>query len=274
MRLQITLPKKKSPLEKEWNALQKKEQAFLEKRVSKKDSLLSQKLEQKVPDKLQSTLDAAFEKAFSLVFEKGTGLIEKTYNAEQIRKEQSIRQFTADVKQDRKSLQAFSRHAGISGTKNLLLSAASGIGLGALGIGIPDILLFTGMLLKNIYEIALQYGYDYETNEEKLFILLLIQGAVSYGDPLLEANQLLDHYSKESSFPETITLWQQIQAAAGALSKELLYLKFLQGIPIIGAIGGAYDAIYMNKITEYAQLKYKKRLLTTLLSRQSSKTKN
>lgn len=274
MRLQITLPKRKSPLEKEWTALQKKEQAFLEKRVSKKDSLLSKKLEQKVPDKLQATLDAAFEKAFSLVFEKGTGLIEKTYDAEQIRKEQSIRQFTAEVKQDRKSLQAFSRHAGISGTKNLLLSAASGIGLGALGIGIPDIVLFTGMLLKNIYEIALQYGYDYGTNEEKLFILLLIQGAVSYGEPLLEINQLLDHYSKEAAFPKTIPLQQQVQATAGALSQELLYLKFLQGIPIIGVIGGAYDAIYMNRITEYAQLKYKKRLLTDLLSRQSTKTKN
>ena len=38
------------------------------------------------------------------------------------------------------------------------------------------------MILKNIYETALHYGYSYESREEKYFILLLIQGAISYGD--------------------------------------------------------------------------------------------
>ena len=38
-------------------------------------------------------------------------------------------------------------------------------------------------------------------------------------------------------------------------------MKILQGIPIVGAIGGAYDVVYLKKITEYANLKYKKRFL-------------
>ena len=56
--------------------------------------------------------------------------------------------------------------------------------MGVLGIGLPDIPVFTGMILKNIYETALHYGYSYESREEKYFILLLIQGAISYAETL------------------------------------------------------------------------------------------
>ena len=54
---------------------------------------------------------------------------------------------------------------------------------------------------------------------------------------------------------------EQSKKTAGALSKELLYMKFLQGLPIVGAVGGAYDVIYMKNISEYAQMKYRKRFL-------------
>ena len=54
---------------------------------------------------------------------------------------------------------------------------------------------------------------------------------------------------------------EQIEQTAGSLSKELLYIKFLQGIPVVGAVGGAYDAVYMKRITEYAELKYRHRYL-------------
>ena len=40
--------------------------------------------------------------------------------------------------------------------------------MGVLGIGLPDIPVFTGMILKNIYETALQYGYSYESREENI----------------------------------------------------------------------------------------------------------
>ncbi|MCB6367841.1 EcsC family protein, partial [Intestinibacillus massiliensis] len=54
---------------------------------------------------------------------------------------------------------------------------------------------------------------------------------------------------------------EQIQETAALFSRELLYLKFLQGIPIVGAAGGIYDAVYMRHVTEYANLKYKRRFL-------------
>jgi len=39
-------------------------------------------------------------------------------------------------------------------------------------------------------------------------------------------------------------------------------MKFLQGVPVVGAVGGAYDVIYLKQITDYASLKYKRRFLT------------
>ena len=160
---------KRTPLQKEWDKLEVQEQRFLQKRLEKKESILNQKLEEKIPPKLQGTLDAAFAKAFALIFEKGTGIIEKTYQREKLEQDYQVRQYTADVKQDSKSLRAFSKKARDTGTKNLLLSGASGIGMGVLGIGLPDIPVFTGMILKNIYETALHYGYSYESREEKVF---------------------------------------------------------------------------------------------------------
>ena len=38
-------------------------------------------------------------------------------------------------------------------------------------------------------------------------------------------------------------------------------MKFLQGIPVVGAMGGAYDVVYMKQISEYAGIKYQKRFL-------------
>lgn len=252
---------KRTPLQKEWEKLEVQEQKFLQKRLEKNESILNQKLEEKIPPKLQGTLDAAFAKAFALIFEKGTGVIEKTYQREKLEQDYQVRQYTADVKQDSKSLRAFSKKARDTGTKNLLLSGASGIGMGVLGIGLPDIPVFTGMILKNIYETALHYGYSYESREEKYFILLLIQGAISYGETLCEIDGKLNEFISCGTLPEEYQEKKQIEETAGALSKELLYMKVLQGIPVVGAVGGAYDAIYMKRITEYAGLKYRHRYL-------------
>ncbi len=248
-----------SPLEKEWLKLQKQEQLYMQKRMEKKDSRLNQLLEKKVPENLQKTLDTAFSKAFYLIFEKGTGVIEKTYNRDELEKTYQINEFAAQVRNNRKSLKTFSQKASGAGNLNMLISGVSGIGLGVLGIGIPDIVLFTALMLKSIYEIALNYGFDYEKEEEKHFILLLIRGAISYGDELHEVNDELNYFMETGHFTRNRMLNDSINAAAGGLSKELLYMKFLQGIPVVGAAGGAYDVIYMKQVVKYAELKYRRR---------------
>ena len=51
----------------------------------------------------------------------------------------------------------------------------------------------------------------------------------------------------------------RIESTSERMSTELLYMKFLQGIPVVGAVGGAYDAIYMKRVSKYAELKYRRR---------------
>lgn len=250
---------KQTPIEKEWLKLEKQEQTYLQKRKNKEDSKFNQFLEKKVPEKLQSTLDAAFSKAFFIVFEKGTEVIEKTYKKEELEKTYQINEYAAKVRGNRKSLTSFSKKATGTGTINLLVSGVSGVGLGILGIGIPDIVLFTGLMLRSIYEIALSFGFDYQEEKEKRFILLLIRGALSYGEELQEVNEELNFYMETGQYHKELNLKESIDVTAGCLSKELLYMKFLQGIPIVGAAGGIYDAIYMKQVVKYAEMKYRRR---------------
>jgi len=251
-----------SPWQKEWNYVLRQEHDFLRKGRLKKDSALNRFLSGKVPEGLQNTLDTAFAKAFEMIFQKGTAFIEKTYDKEGIETQYKINEYSASLRNDRNSLHLFSRKAASSGNKNLLFSGVEGIGLGVLGIGLPDIPLFTAMLLKSVYEVALHFGYSYDTEEEKYFILKIIQGALAHGRELDHYNSQLNDFIDDGLLPESYDETAQIRAAAETMSSELLYMKFLQGVPVVGAVGGAYDVIYMQKVQKYARIKYHRRFLT------------
>lgn len=245
-------------MKKELQLLEKQEQKFLKKNQAVKSSMLQKKLAEVVPEKLQDTLNRAFIKAFELVFEKGSGIIEKTYKKEQHEQGYLVNAYAAELSQNKKNLRAFGKQAKNSKTKNLIVSGVEGVGLGLLGIGLPDIPLFTGVLLKSIYEIALSYGFSYDSQEEQLFILKVIETALLHGEMLDEENEKLNAWCTQLDCG-AVDKKEQIKKTAYALSEELLYMKFLQGIPIAGIVGGVADAIYLNRITEYADLKYKRR---------------
>lgn len=253
--------KKKTPYEKELAALRNAEFNFFEGRREKQDSFLTSILENKVPAKLQGTLDAAFAKAFGLVFEKGTGVIEKTYMKEKAQEKYLMNEVRHFEKPTHRTLKAFSRKATGTGNKNLLITSATGIGMGLAGLGLPDIPVFTAMVMKAIYEIATSYGYEYDSEGERAFILKIIQGSLSYGDDIIRIDNELNEMIATHQLPYDYDSSVQIKETAGTLSKELLYMKFIQGAPVIGVIGGIYDAVYMRRITEYATLKYRRRFL-------------
>lgn len=255
---------KKTLSEKELSLLYKKEQNFLKKRLYKKESKLNNILDEKVPQKLQATLNTAFNKAFLIVFEKGITFIEKTYKKEDIKEGYKNNLNEHKTYNTKRTIRAFSKKAKSKENINLALSGISGVSMGIIGIGIPDIPIFTGMILKCIYEIALNYGYDYDSPEEKYFILLIIEGAISYEDHLIEIDNRIEEFINNHKLPNNYDFNKQIENTSNALSKELLYMKFLQGIPIIGVVGGAYDVICMKQIAKYAKLKYQKRLLLKL----------
>lgn len=252
---------KKTLWEREWEVLAKKEQKYLEKRTEKKESSLNRFLEEKIPQTLQERLDITFSKAFGLIFDKGLGIIEKTYRKDELKKTYQVDIYTAAVRENRESLKRFSRKAGAAGRKNLLFSGVEGVGLGVLGIGLPDIPIFVGMILKSLYELALHYGFTYESEKERYFILLVIRGALSYGGELKEAQEQAEDYISREALPEEYDREREIRRTAQTLSKELLYMKFLQGIPLVGAVGGIYDAVYLKNILAYGKLKYQKRFL-------------
>ncbi len=251
----------RSNQENELKQLIMKENRFLAGRRNKKESAINRFLADKVPAKLNDSINAAFSKAFSVIFDKGTSIIELTYKKEELEKDFQVDLYSARIRGTRKSLKKLSNKADVAGGVNLAASGVSGIGMGLLGMGLPDIPVFTAMILRCIYEIAIRYGFSYETEEEKYFILLLIEGAVSYGGHLDDVNSKIEEYISNPVLPENYNRTSQILNTSSVLSSELLYMKFLQGVPIVGAVGGAYDVIYMNNISKYARMKYKKRFL-------------
>ena len=257
----MTNRKKLSPWEKEWAALQKREENYLARQAEYKSPRLNQMLEGKVPPNLQNTLNTAFVKAFALMFEKGSPLLERTIPTSEISKQYQENQFSADLRRDRRSLRSFSRRSGTAEAIHLTLSGVEGIVLGALGVGIPDIPVFTGVMLRSLYEMAGHFGFPYTTPQEQYFQLLLIQGAFSYGDDLLACDRELNRFIHSPGLPEGFDRSAQINKTARLLSQQLLYMKFLQGIPLVGVAGGAYDVVCLNRVQRFAKLKYQRRLL-------------
>ena len=118
---------RKSSLEKELETVLKQEQRYIDKYKEKKESFLNQKLAQKIPDGLQEKLDAAFSKAFFLVFDKGTGIIEKTYKREDLEHGYKVNAYSAEIRENKNTLRTFKKGAAASSRKNLLLSTAEAV---------------------------------------------------------------------------------------------------------------------------------------------------
>ena len=99
-------------------------------------------LKAKVPEKVYESLRVVFRKAFEIIFEKGTGMIEKTYRKEELSKDFRMRDFSIGLN-SRKEYFWLNARSDLNSLATLLASAVEGVGLGALGIGMPDIVLFT-----------------------------------------------------------------------------------------------------------------------------------
>ncbi len=256
--------------QKEWDDLNRRQARYL-RRHGKARERAWDRLQRVVPDGMQDKLDAAFVKAFQLVFEKGTGIIEKTYDKQKRQEDYEIAEYAASVREDRKHVRAFRREAGSRARQNLLLSSVEGIGLGLLGVGLPDIPLFVSVVLKTLYEISLSFGYDYDRMEERLFQLRLIETALYDGPDMQRRDGEMDEMCRsmrgaQRRAPEdterlTGRLDEQLRRTAKALADDMLYAKFLQGVPVVGAVGGATDVTVLKRISDYAMLKYRRRYL-------------
>ncbi len=254
-------------LNKQIKSLNKQENKILNhkenKLVKAKVDPVIEKIKGKIPDKLIYTLETAFIKGFQLVFEKGYLYVEKTYNKDKLQLKYDLNNQAVEKKITKKNIKMLDKHSNHSKRLNSFISGIEGSTLGVLGIGLPDIPLFIAMIMKTISEVALSYGYKYETNEEKAYILLLICGAVSKGDKQKEFNEEIDQLGKriDQNIKTAINIEEQMEDAATVLSEAILTAKFIQGIPIIGVVGGIVNYNIIKKIGKYASIKYKKRYL-------------
>ena len=106
-------------------------------------------------------------------------------------------------------------------------------------------------------------SHDSELVEGNMELNLWIRGrerAVVVVDQKTGEVQTVTVESAESRRFE-ISRQAQIRRTSDALSQELLYLKFVQGLPVVGVVGGLSDMVYQKKISDYAALKYKRRFL-------------
>lgn len=252
---------------KQISKIEKKENKILNKKESKiyKDKVnpIVEKIEDKIPDKLIITLDNAFYQGFKIVLGKGTKYIEKLYDKDKIQLEHDIKNYAVEKDTTKKNIKGMDSISKKSNLINSGISTMEGGGLGLLGIGLPDIPIFITMILKTIYEIALSYGFDYEKEEEVVYVLNLICGALSIGEDQLKYNKNLDILAENinANIPNQFDLDGEIKNASQVLSQSMLISKFIQGLPLIGVVGGITNFKVINKISKYSSLKYKKRYL-------------
>lgn len=249
-------------LAKELLAVDKQEKKMEQAALKAKPAPWKTELENRIPQKVYAGLESAFCKGFALVFDQGRAIIEKGYNKENIQADHAIRDFAVQVKGGGKELRKMHKSAKQSDLLNLTVTTVEGVGLGALGVGMPDIVLFLGTLLKGVYETALHYGFDYESRQEQLFILHMMQAALSTGEDWKIRNaQVNKMLVMETVFITEEEFSLQLKETASAFAVDMLLLKFIQGLPIVGILGGAANPVYYSRIMKYVQMKYRKRYL-------------
>ena len=254
--------KRAKALRKELLAVEKQEKKLQKAFVKAKNPAWKTSLGDKIPKKVFTGLESTFCKGFSLVFNQGRSIIEKSYKKEELQDNHTIRDFAVKLRGGRKELKAVNKSAKRSDSLNMVVTTAEGIALGALGIGMPDIVLFISTLLKGVYETALNYGFDYDLPEEQYMILNMMAASLITGEERTEWDDMIDGMIVDMprEVPQSV-LEEQIRETASVFAMDMLILKFIQGLPVVGVLGGVANPIYYKRVLNYVQLKYRKRYL-------------
>lgn len=226
------------------------------------DNSFKAKLESKVPKKVYAGLESAFCKCFSVVLNQGSVVIEKSCNVENAKEDFAVKDYAVMVKGGRRELRNVKKGASQANVLNTIITTTEGIALGALGIGMPDIIIFVGTVLRGVYETAINYGFEHDTMRERYLMLKMMEASLSTGEEWRKLNNDVDNLLKADNTLITDEQFKaQINKTASVFAMDMLLLKFIQGLPVVGVIGGVANPVYYNKILKYVQLKYRKRYL-------------
>lgn len=248
---------------REMRRVQREEEKYLAYRP-KKDDPNKRSLKDRIPEKTYNLLEGAFEKGFRLLFDKGGGIIEKTGSIDKAR--MRFEEFDASLERmvHPDTLRAIDKNASSNVRSGKFVGTADGTVLGIFGMGMPDIPIFLGLLLKQCYEIAASYGYDYRNLDERKYTISVLKLAFSPDEDKEEASRECDDLAgimERGEYFDPELSDQDIKDIAGVLATEMLVAKFIQGLTFFGVVGGAFNYRLMGKVSKAARLKYKKRFL-------------
>ena len=226
-------------------------------------------LRSKIPDGVRDKLELAFAKGFGAVFEYGDEILDKTYSREKENRRFIARDLGFVMDGDSASLRSFEKSGALSDSLNMLITTVEGVGLGALGIGMPDIVLFVAMLLRGVREAAAQYGRNADSDSEKFLALRMLETAMLSGEDWVESDNAVEQMLAfpESHIPTPEAFDAQLHCTASAFATDLLVLKFVQGLPIVGLVGGLSNPIYYRKVMNYVRLKYERAYISEAMGR-------
>ena len=258
--------KEKQLLRKERFSVEREDDKYL--RAETKKRGISEKIRSKVPKKALDALEGAFEKGFIYLLKKGGPILEKIGGMDKAKKEGEKYRASLERMVHPATLKALDQAAGSRVTSAKLTVTAEGLGLGAAGIGLPDIPIFLAMLLKTCYEIGASYGYDYKDESERSFTLAILKYAFSSGEAQKQFGKECDQLGRDIDNDEWIDTEineENLKEVSEVLSTNMLIGKFIQGQAFVGVVGGIQNYQLMHKVATAAKIKYKKRFLDRMI---------
>ena len=260
-------------LSRRWTQLCRSQQLARRAAVKRAERNYMDALKAKIPDKTREKLEWAFCKGFAAVFDYGDGIIDMTYAKSKERRRFIARDLGFVMDGSSPALSSFETSGNLSDALNMLLTTVEGVGLGALGIGMPDIVLFVAMLLRGVREAAAQYGRASDSGEEQLLTLCMLEAAMLSGEEWEEKDALVERMlACPGDFPMTPeTAEAQFERTAAAFATDLLVLKFVQGLPIVGLVGGLSNPVYYRRVMSYVRLKFERAYILDAMRREKEK---
>jgi hypothetical protein len=140
------------------------------------------------------------------------------------------------------------------------------LGLAGTAIDVPGLV---AIALRAVSEYATYYGFDPTSDDEKVFVLMLLAAASA---PTVEERRAamaeLTHASvllaREDSRAEARRLFsmQMVTKVANTIANRLVKAKLVQFVPVVGAgIAGAFNAWFIRTVTQAAFQVYRERFL-------------
>ena len=221
-------------------------------------------LEQRIPPSLRSNLEKAFQKAFeTMLGPGGTWVVEHTYQKGKTMERFRLWEQPLSPKQAKAELKRMERQGKNAQLLGRLAAGAEGTVLGVLGIGLPDIPVILALLLRSLYQSADRYGFSYDSPEERQYLLLLLQGALTQGEERIRYSREADALGRaiDHGWPVEENVEETVNRTSQCLARELLLVKFIQGLPLVGSVGGLSNLSVSGRVARYGRIKYQKRFL-------------